>query len=693
MVERYQHNTPAITHSVNLKIKESYLRAINQFALTLIEISTVDQLLWYVASEVVGKLDFVDCVIYLVDVEHNELVQRAAIGAKSPEKNVILNRLKIPIGSGITGTVAKSKEPIIVTNTEKDERYLADIDKAGSEICVPMIYDGEVLGVIDSEHPKSDYFSDSHLEVLTTIAAMTSAKISQCKTQAQTRAQARIIQQVSEAVLLINETGTIIDCNPGAEALHDMSKENLIGTNVRNIIIDNYVWKSLIHELKNKIKRSGRWNGRIGLKGPAGIELMTEVSVTKQSVSDSNETVYISVARDISEQVEKERLERELQQAQKMESLGHLTGGVAHDFNNLLGIISGYSDLALSRSETSRDEKLKNHIIQIQDAARRATNLVMQMLTFTRSEAIQKTPVHLATLLQDDITMIRATLPSTIELVTDIEPGLPKVLIDPTQIHQILMNLSINARDAIDGIGQLNIKLAWAINLDTESPVSHKPIKGDWLELSVTDTGTGIETTNIKKIFNPFFTTKEVGKGTGMGLSVIYKIMEDHNGHILIDSELGIGSTFRLLFQPSKEEDIILDNSEEEQSFELPTGDGSNILVVDDEESLGLYLSQRINEIGYKATCVADSAEALKLFKNEPDLYSLLITDQTMPKITGIELISKLRDIRPDFPVILCSGYSNKVDAIKAAKLGLPFFEKPIDINKLLGTIAILLKG
>ena len=402
----------------------------------------------------------------------------------------------------------------------------------------------------------------------------------------------------------------------------------------------------------------------------------------------------VGVIQDITERKifenENIRMQHELQQAQKMESLGQLTGGIAHDFNNLLGIINGYTGLLENKLPNHKDNKLVDYVHNISEAGDRAATLIAQMLSFSRGDNSEVLAIKLPEILKGEIKMLRSTLPSTIEIKDFIDLNLPNVLMNPAQFHQIVMNLSINARDAMDGMGMLTIRLEWARDLDTQSTVSHKPIKGDWIELSVTDNGSGIDDKTRDNLFNPFFTTKEVGKGTGMGLSVIYRIMEQHNGHIILESEPGSGSTFRMLFPPIH--DSGADQLESNQkSVEIPMGDGSEILVVDDEIMLSTQISEVVNLNGYKSTAIDDSLGALELFKKDPDRFSLLITDQTMPKMTGVDLIKKIREIRPELPVIMCSGYSDKINANEAGVLDISYFDKPANIDKLLLKIAELL--
>ncbi len=675
------------THGLSQRT-ETYLRAVNQFALRLIEITSVEDLVWHVAEEVVGQLDFVDCVVYLLDKERKVLVQRAAIGDKSPGKRIILNRLEIPVGTGITGTVAATCEPMLLDCTRDDPRYLPDMAVNCSELCVPMVYDGELLGVIDSESPEPGYFNQQHQEILTTIAAMASARIGQCRVQDHIEAQARIIEQVSEAVFLVNQQGFIRACNSGAEQMLGRTRETLRGANLRDLLGADVDASALSDEIDAAIQKSGRWQGRISFGNGEQEALIAELSVTTYDRPGAEEPTNVYVARDISQQVEADRLQRELQQAQKMESLGHLAGGIAHDFNNLLGIITGYTDLAQRRLNTSSDPRLQKYLTQIDSASQRATHLVAQMLTFSRHGELERRSLQLEQLVREDVKLIRATLPSSIELVTEIEAGLPDVLVEPTQINQILMNLSVNGRDAMGGVGTLTIGVGWARDMNTVSLVSHKPVLGDWLELRVSDTGTGIKPEQIHRIFNPFFTTKEVGKGTGLGLSVIYKIVSEYDGHILVDSEPGHGTTFRLLLAPVETHHTTAAVASIQAGAAPPRGAGQRIMVVDDEASLGEMVAQTLADAGYYPLWVSDSRQALQQLSADPDQFDLVITDQTMPRTTGLELIAAMRELPRRIPAILCSGYSDKIDASRASARGIPYLTKPVSADALLRCVA-----
>lgn len=409
---------------------------------------------------------------------------------------------------------------------------------------------------------------------------------------------------------------------------------------------------------------------------------------------DGNPKYLLGISDDITKQKEAEaervRLQHELQQVHKMESLGHLTGGIAHDFNNLLGIMSGFTELSLQLGETMSWEKLSGYLHQVQDAGERAANLVSQMLAFSRNDQIDNQVMALAPIVEKDIKLLRATLPSTIKIELSIDDNLPAVMTNPTTMNQVLLNLAINARDAMNGAGRLDICLSHVKNINEKSFITHRPIKGDWVELAVSDNGSGIDPAIINDIFTPFYTSKTIGKGTGMGLSVIYGIIKSCNGHILVESEMDKGSTFRMLFPPitEKHEKISDANSSSKPQF---TGQEKEILIVDDEKSLALLIGEVVSGYGYQKTIVTDSTEALEIFKEEPDRFSIVITDQTMPELTGIDLIAKLRKIKPNLPAILCSGYSDKVDAKEAESQNINYFQKPVDTKRLILKIDELL--
>ena len=375
---------------------------------------------------------------------------------------------------------------------------------------------------------------------------------------------------------------------------------------------------------------------------------------------------------------EKKKLEYQLAQAQKMEAIGTLAGGIAHDFNNILGAIVGYSEMALFRLADGSDER--RYLEEVLQAAFRARDLVKQILTFSRKSEQIKKPFSLTGVVSAAVKLLRASLPASIEIRQILETRLDVVMGDQTQIHQVVMNLCTNAAHAMEpNGGVLEIGLYGAQALP-ENVAAGRPQRGGWVKLTVKDTGRGIAREDLPRIFDPYFTTKESGKGTGMGLAVVHGIVESHNGVITVQSEIGGGSLFEV-FLPR------VGGAEAESpagAAEPLQGGSGRILLVDDEEMLANVGRQMLNRLGYTVTATTDSLEALALFRKRPDAFDLVITDMTMPKLTGDKLAVRLKAIRADVPIILCTGYSQHINAPKARALGLQaVVMKPLSLKVL----------
>lgn len=388
-------------------------------------------------------------------------------------------------------------------------------------------------------------------------------------------------------------------------------------------------------------------------------------------------------------EVEKTRLLNELHQSQKMDALGNLTGGIAHDFNNILGIIMGNTELAQNSIGKVNDAKLRKHLDTIQTASERARGLVSQMMVFSRSDQGEHHPMELTPMVKEDIRMLKAILPTSIEIDFDYQKNLPKVMMDPVKLQQILMNLCVNAKDAMDGIGTLSIWLGMCRDINQECTTCYERLRGDWVGLAVTDTGSGIAHDSLSRIFDPFFTSKEVGKGTGMGLAVVDSIVKSLDGHITVQSEQGTGTTFLLLFPPVQ---LIHSLEPDENSNHIVVkGSGQSILIVDDEPELALILSEMLEIYGYQSTAIFSSTDALKLFKSNPTSFDLVITDQTMPQLTGMDMATKMRNIRQEIPIIISTGYSDTIGQKEAGEQGIDFLKKPVNVNNLCSMVAELL--
>jgi signal transduction histidine kinase len=384
---------------------------------------------------------------------------------------------------------------------------------------------------------------------------------------------------------------------------------------------------------------------------------------------------------------EKNRLEGQLVQLQKMETIGTLAGGIAHDFNNILTPILGYTEMALE--ELSEESTLRYDIEQINSAALRGKDLVQQILTFSRQVDFDKRPLKLDEVVTEVMKLIRASFPSNIEIRQELDRQSGTVLADSTQMHQIIMNLCTNAYHAMMGKGGvLTVKLdktkvgARSVNGST------KIQKGTYVRLTISDTGHGMDKRTVERIFEPFFTMKEVGSGSGLGLSVVHGIVSNYQGTIVVDSEPGKGSSFAI-YLPQHSEQY---EEEKTHSQRLKKGKGS-IMFVDDEKEITFMGKRMLESLGYKVDIRTDSQEALEAFRENPLAYDLLVTDQAMPKLMGTELIARMKELRSDLKAIIITGYQESIPANAMEQYGIAnIITKPLIMSEFSELIGKVLK-
>ncbi len=367
-----------------------------------------------------------------------------------------------------------------------------------------------------------------------------------------------------------------------------------------------------------------------------------------------------------------------------MEGIGTLAGGIAHDFNNILSAIIGYTELAQMKVEAGSE--LGKDLLQVRRASERAKGLVRQILTFSRKSQQEQVIIQVSLIVKEALKLIRSSIPSTIEIVQDINTR-AAVRTDPTHIHQLIMNLCTNAYQAmLDTGGQLTVSMQQVdINQDTAQTEVRLPA-GKYVHLVVSDTGCGMDEETISKIYDPFFTTKEQDRGTGLGLAVVYDIVKMLHGNIQVQSKPGKGSTFSI-YLPVAEEETSVPHQVSSHAYET-VYKNERIMIVDDEQAIRDLLQTMLATNGYKVTVFHDGREAWEAFKQEPEKWNLIITDQTMPLMTGEELAVKAMETVPGLPVILCTGYSESISIEKALSLGIKaYLHKPISMNELLAAV------
>lgn len=390
---------------------------------------------------------------------------------------------------------------------------------------------------------------------------------------------------------------------------------------------------------------------------------------------------------------ERKRLESRLQQAQKMEAIGTLAGGIAHDFNNILSAVMGYADMA--RNDVPEGSRAQSYLEEVLKAADRAKELTKQILVFSRKGedrlGEEWLGVQISLVVKEALKLLRATLPTTVQIRQNLTaPPNSLVMADPTQVHQVLMNLCTNASYAMrETGGVLEVGLA-EVDLDRHAGGANADLEpGRYLKLTVSDTGQGMDRSTMEKIFDPFFTTKPKGEGTGMGLSVVHGIVKSHRGAITVYSEPGQGSVFHV-YLPKLEQaappSYVGDAS-------IPTGQG-RILLVDDEETLAEMGKRILERLGYQVTAMTSPVEAFDVFCAQPDGFDLVITDYTMPQMTGTVLAGEIIGIRPDIPIILCTGFSEMITKEKAERMGIQaFIMKPLSMGEMARIVSDVLSG
>jgi PAS domain S-box-containing protein len=589
------------------------------------------------------------------------------------------------------------KEGKALLSPNYDDQELHDLSESlklmrvTSTMCVPLVSKGKVLGVIYVHSRElGASFEREDLLFLTALSGPAAMAIengmlfsSHLKTATalrQSEERYRVtFQAIPDAITLTKlKGGRFIEVNEGFCAMTGFSREEVIGRSPLDLnLFVNPSERSQFFEILN---REGQVNG-YELKCRRSDGVLFDALLSCRPLRYGNDDCLVSVAKDITavkgSQEEKARLEARLRQAQKMEAIGTLAGGISHDFNNILAAMMGYTELVLlNHPEGTR---VHHYLDEILNAGDRAKNLVSQILAFSRQSESERKPIQLRPIVKESLKLLRASLPATIEIRQDIGTDEAIVLADPTQIHQIIMNLCTNAAQAMrENGGILEVGLH-QVQADQDLCAAHPDLRpGPCVALTVGDTGCGMTQDVLDRIFEPYFTTKEKGEGTGLGLAVVHGIVTGYGGVISVKTEPARGSVFKI-YLPALETAAPQTHRDEK----LQSG-SERILFVDDEPPLVEIGRDMLQHLGYEVVTFSSSLEALNAFRTRPDRFDLVITDMTMPQMTGERLAQALIEIRPDLPVILCTGYSERITEEMASALGIKaFLLKPLSAHDL----------
>jgi PAS domain S-box-containing protein len=600
--------------------------------------------------------------LFLVEKDQPHILHLTAHYNLNEKLPVICDQ--VAFGRCLCGRAAATGKTVFADQLdERHENTYAGIHPHG-HYCVPILSkDNAILGVYNvytrnlvSHDPRLEKLLNSVAAVLANIIEYKRAEAKIRESHAKHRA---ITNTANDSIVMINHLGRVTFWNPAAEKLFGFTIAEALGQPLHDLITpENYRTEAaagFAHFLKTG---QGPIIGKT-IEMPAlhknGSKFPIELSVS--AVREGQHWAAVGIIRDITErktgEAEKLKMEQQLQHAQKMEAIGTLAAGIAHDFNNILSSILGYAELVRDDMPPTCTESLDD-LAQVIKAGNRAKELVKQILTFSRQTEEESFPIQISLVIKEALKLLRASLPTNIEIKQMISAGSTSVLCDPTQIHQIIMNLCTNSYRAMrDEGGVLDVRLE-SFTPDPAFVANHPDLPtGEFLCLTVSDTGYGIDPAVLPRIFDPYFSTNKKEDGTGLGLAVVHGLVTKLGGAIEVSSELGAGATFKVFLPKAK------NFTEPRIDSDAPAIHGSETILLIDDELPILQLEERmLTTLGYKTVCRTSSIEAMELFRNQPDRFDLVVTDHSMPNMTGAKLAEVMVDIRADIPIILCTGYS-----------------------------------
>lgn len=603
------------------------------------------------------------------------------------------------IGQGPAGTCIRTGEIVIFQNLHTDARFAPwhpQARKYGFASCIalPLRSNDGVFGALTIFNGQTNAFSPEKAELLAEMAEDLSYGIKTLRQHEQHRKEteerlmlAVAMDQTSDGIITFAPDGTIQYINSSFVNLCEIDEKQCLGVNLNNCLCSRR--NPDFYDAVRKVFATNQpLTGHFINNRSDGSPYDIATWITPVIAADGSIIRYVATVRDISQEV---ILQRQLRQAQKMEALATLSGGIAHDFNNILAIIITNTEMCLE--DTPQYAPQYPFLELTLKAGLRGKNLVRQFLTMSRKTEQPQKPINMNLVVEECISMLRATLPATIELQQQIPAQLSLVCADPTQIHQVIMNLCTNAADAMGGqIGVLNISLD-EITLSASDRINYPDLpSGDYVRLMVTDSGHGMTTDILERIFDPFFTTKEQGKGTGLGLSIAHGIVKAHKGHISVVSTVDNGTTFTVLLPAT----TTTENASDKVPALRQTSGKGHILFVDDEADYVAAMKLALERYGYQVTAHTDSRVVLELLRQSSFHCDVLISDQTMPHLTGTQLAVEALKTRPGLPIVLCSGSSPDTDpavsndyteAVGISRL----LMKPVRRSELLTTVEELL--
>ena len=532
--------------------------------------------------------------------------------------------------------------------------------------------DGQSIAV---EFVSNVYLVDQIKVIQCNIRDITERKQAEAAAEAENKRLLAAIEQAEEAFVITDVQGTIQFVNPAFERTTGYTQEEAIGQNSR-ILKSGKQDKLFYRDLWDTISSGRTWAGRMVNKHKNGTLYTEEMTISPVRNATGQIVNYVAVKRDITEQL---RLATQYLQSQKMEALGLLAGGVAHDYNNMLTVILGYTELAMDKLVPPHP--LYTNLEEILKAAKRSSDITRQLLGFARQQTINPVVLDLTQNVEGMVKMLRCFLTEDIDLTWEPAVGLWPIKIDPVQVDQILANLCVNARDAIVDVGKISIKTENAV-LDEIYCADHAGmVPGEYILLTISDDGCGMDEETLNQIFEPFFTRKEVGQGTGLGLSTVYGIVKQNNGFIFAHSKPGIGTTFKIFLPRYLGQGIEI---QKDRARETPLSRGETVLLVEDEPALLEMSKTMLEQLGYRMLTAGTPDEAIRLARKHAGKIHILITDVVMPGMNGRDMADWILSLCPSIKVLFVSGYTADVIAHRGIlNKGVNFLQKPFSMKDL----------
>ena len=600
-----------------------------------------------------------------------------------------------PGDPGMTATAIRTWRPVAVGDPRSDPMFSTlkpEVQKRGyrSALSLPLVVEGEAIGALTVYATVANAFGTIEVELLRHLAEDISFKIEVIGREESRRAAeterdrlAAVVEQASESVVMTDREGRITYANAAFSQITGYEQREVLGRRPDFLLSDSLTGDT-VAAIRKAIQGGGTWTGPTVDRHKDGSERQMDLIVAPRRDRSGEVVGNMMIGRDVSRE---RALEAQLMQSQKLEAIGRFAGGIAHDFNNLLTAIAGYA--AILMAELDANDPRADDVVEIQRAAARATQLTAQLLAFSRHQILNPRPLDPQSVVTGIAPMLRRLIGEEMELAVSSQPGLGPVLADPGQLDQVLVNLALNARDAMPRGGRVDIDVH-EVDLDSDFVAAHAGSEGGrYVVFEVRDAGVGMGPNVLDHAFEPFFTTKPIGKGTGLGLSTVIGIVEQSNGFLVIESEPGSGTTVRIYLPkslaPLAEAPVKADDSS-------PRGSGT-LLVVEDEETVRSFLCRILEQAGYSVIQAATGERALEIEAGHPGQIDLLFTDVVMPGMSGRELADILRSRRPGLPVLYASGYNEEMIAERGVLgPGVGYLPKPYTGAEILQRLRDLLK-